>query len=127
MRVIHEIAELREALSGERRITLVPTMGNLHEGHLELARKARTLGSPVVASVFVNRLQFLPGEDFDRYPRRVEADLELLGDEGVDVVFVPSAEASGTRTRKHSTVTTVPTKMPENWARNCLKGCAPSR
>jgi pantoate--beta-alanine ligase len=92
MRVIHEIAELREALSGERRITLVPTMGNLHAGHLELARKARTLGSPVVASVFVNRLQFLPGEDFERYPRTLARDCEMLEAEGCDIVFAPAED-----------------------------------
>ncbi len=89
MQVIHFIPELRRALAGQGRTVFVPTMGNLHEGHLSLVREARRLGGPVVASVFVNRLQFLPHEDFDRYPRTLARDAELLGAAGCDVVFAP--------------------------------------
>ena len=89
--------EVRRAVAEARRegrtVALVPTMGALHEGHLSLVRAARSRAGFVVASVFVNPTQFAPGEDFDRYPRRLDADLAVLGDEGVDVVFAPSAEA----------------------------------
>ncbi|MBQ0929842.1 pantoate--beta-alanine ligase [Ideonella sp. 4Y16] len=90
MRVIHTLAELRETLAGQRRTAFVPTMGNLHAGHLSLVREARRHGGPVVASIFVNRLQFLPHEDFDQYPRTLERDCELLAPEGCDIVFAPS-------------------------------------
>jgi len=68
----------------------VPTMGNLHEGHLALVREAALHGFPVVATIFVNRLQFLPHEDFDQYPRTLERDCQLLEGAGCDVVFAPS-------------------------------------
>lgn len=88
MQVISTIAELRARLSDERAIAFVPTMGNLHEGHLNLMRLARDHGSCVVASIFVNPLQFGPSEDFDRYPRTLEADCAQL--QGLaDVVFAP--------------------------------------
>ena len=90
MRVIHTLAELRAALAGSRQTAFVPTMGNLHEGHLSLVQLARTRGGPVVASIFVNRLQFLPHEDFDTYPRTLERDCELLHGAGCDIVFAPS-------------------------------------
>ncbi|WP_395700432.1 pantoate--beta-alanine ligase [Aquabacterium sp.] len=90
MRTIHSIAELRAALAGQARTAFVPTMGNLHEGHLSLVRQARALGGPVVASVFVNRLQFAPHEDFDTYPRTLERDAELLQGAGCDILFAPS-------------------------------------
>ena len=93
MRVIHTLAELRAALAGSRQTAFVPTMGNLHEGHLPLvalARAHRGDGGPVVASIFVNRLQFLPHEDFDTYPRTLERDCELLRGAGCDIVFAPS-------------------------------------
>jgi pantoate--beta-alanine ligase len=90
MRVIHTVAELREALAGQQRTAFVPTMGNLHAGHLSLVRRARELGSPVVVSIFVNRLQFAPHEDFDTYPRTLERDCALLEPEGCDIVFAPS-------------------------------------
>ena len=90
MRVIHTVAELREALAGSRTTAFVPTMGNLHEGHLSLVRRARELGGPVVASIFVNRLQFAPHEDFDTYPRTLERDCQLLAPAGCDIVFAPS-------------------------------------
>ena len=75
MKVIHTIAELRAALAGRSARAFVPTMGNLHEGHLALVRQAKERGGPVVASIFVNRLQFGPGEDFDRYPRSLDQDV----------------------------------------------------
>ncbi|HET9645520.1 MAG TPA: pantoate--beta-alanine ligase [Burkholderiaceae bacterium] len=89
MRVIHTVAQLREALRNERATAFVPTMGNLHEGHLSLVRRARDLGSPVVTSVFVNRLQFAPHEDFDTYPRTLERDRGLLEPAGCNIVFAP--------------------------------------
>ncbi|MFC5137618.1 pantoate--beta-alanine ligase [Actinomycetospora rhizophila] len=76
-----------------RRVTLVPTMGALHEGHRELMRRARGVpGATTVVSIFVNPRQFGPDEDFDRYPRAFEADLELCREEGVELVFAPSVE-----------------------------------
>src|SRR3990167_7709394 len=78
MQVISTIAELRARLNNERAVAFVPTMGNLHEGHLNLVRLARDHGSCVVASIFVNPLQFGPTEDFDRYPRTLEADCAKL-------------------------------------------------
>jgi len=69
MKIISDIGELRDQLRGQNRASFVPTMGNLHEGHLSLMRLARQHGDPVVASIFVNRLQFGPNEDFDSYPR----------------------------------------------------------
>jgi pantoate--beta-alanine ligase len=89
MRVSHTLAELREALAGESNVALVPTMGNLHSGHIALVEQARTAGAPVVASLFVNPLQFGQGEDFQRYPRTLTADLAQLESAGCDVVFAP--------------------------------------
>lgn len=89
MRVVETIADLRDALGGSRRTAFVPTMGNLHEGHLSLVRIAKANGEPVVASIFVNRLQFAPGEDFGRYPRTFERDCDALRAEGCDLVFAP--------------------------------------
>ncbi|GAA0751696.1 pantoate--beta-alanine ligase [Ideonella azotifigens] len=92
MRVIHTVSELREVLAGQPRTAFVPTMGNLHEGHLSLVREAARHGSPVVVSVFVNRLQFLPHEDFDQYPRTLAKDAELLATAGCDIVFAPAED-----------------------------------
>jgi len=89
MRLIHSIAELRESLAGERESAFVPTMGNLHAGHVGLARIAARHGRPVVASIFVNPLQFGAGEDFARYPRTLQADCEQLEAAGADIVFAP--------------------------------------
>jgi pantoate--beta-alanine ligase len=90
MKIVTTIAELRDQLSGQLRTAFVPTMGNLHEGHLSLMRLARRHGDPVVASIFVNRLQFGPNEDFDKYPRTFQADAEKLEKEGVYVLFAPT-------------------------------------
>jgi pantoate--beta-alanine ligase len=90
MQVIHTIADLRAVLAGSTKTALVPTMGNLHDGHLALVRAAALQGFPVVASIFVNRLQFLPHEDFDQYPRTLERDCQLLEAAGCDIVFAPS-------------------------------------
>ena len=90
MRIVHTIAELRQALAGSSGSAFVPTMGNLHEGHLSLIRLAKGRGGPVVASIFVNRLQFAPHEDFDTYPRSFESDCDLLRSTGCNFVFAPS-------------------------------------
>ena len=89
MEIVQTAAELSEVLGHFRRVTFVPTMGNLHDGHLSLCRIARQHGDCVVTSIFVNRLQFGPNEDFDRYPRTMEADEAGLRREGVDVLFAP--------------------------------------
>ncbi|RCS57358.1 pantoate--beta-alanine ligase [Parvibium lacunae] len=89
MKVIRTLAELRAQLRGQTRTAFVPTMGNLHEGHLSLMRLASDHGDPVVASIFVNRLQFGPNEDFDKYPRTFEADCDKLEAAGVYCVFAP--------------------------------------
>ena len=94
MHLVHTTAELHAALEPWRRaretIALVPTMGNLHAGHISLVEKARQLAECVVVSVFVNPLQFGPSEDFDKYPRTLEADAALLKAAKADVVFAPS-------------------------------------
>ena len=90
MKIVTDIQELRDQLRGQNRASFVPTMGNLHEGHLSLMRIARQHGDPVIASIFVNRLQFGPHEDFDQYPRTLEADAEKLEKEGVYVLFAPT-------------------------------------
>jgi pantoate--beta-alanine ligase len=89
MDIHHTIAGLRGALARAGRVAFVPTMGNLHEGHVSLMRQARAHGDAVVASIFVNRLQFGPNEDFARYPRTFEADCEKLAAAGVDYLFAP--------------------------------------
>lgn len=90
MKIVTTIEALRDQLSGQLRTAFVPTMGNLHEGHLSLMRLARKHGDPVVASIFVNRLQFGPNEDFDKYPRTFQSDVEKLEKEGVYVLFAPT-------------------------------------
>jgi pantoate--beta-alanine ligase len=92
MQIIHTVAELRGALHGGQNVSFVPTMGNLHAGHLSLVHRAATHGSPVVASIFVNRLQFAPQEDFDQYPRTLTRDCELLESAGCSIVFAPSEQ-----------------------------------
>ncbi len=90
VRTLDELAAARAELPGP--VALVPTMGALHEGHASLLRFARAQCTSVVATIFVNPLQFGPGEDFDRYPRTPDADLALCADEGVDLVFAPEVE-----------------------------------
>lgn len=91
MKIVRSVHELRDQLHGQNRIAFVPTMGNLHAAHLSLMRLARRHGDPVVASVFVNRLQFGPAEDFDRYPRTLQEDIDKLQDGGqVYVLFAPT-------------------------------------
>jgi pantoate--beta-alanine ligase len=96
MRIVREKAELRDALSPPQRegrtIGLVPTMGSLHEGHLSLLRAARAECDVVVMSLFVNPSQFGEGEDIDRYPRDEQRDAQLAQQEGVDLVYAPSAD-----------------------------------
>ena len=90
MKIVTDIQELRDQLRGQNRASFVPTMGNLHEGHISLMRIARQHGDPVIASIFVNRLQFSPHEDFDRYPRTLERDCKQLAARGCDLVFAPN-------------------------------------
>ena len=92
MHIVHSITELRERLEGFRRPAFVPTMGNLHDGHIALVRQAKALGDVTVASIFVNRLQFLPHEDFDTYPRTLQADADKLRAAGCDLLFAPSEQ-----------------------------------
>ncbi len=90
MRIISDIHDLRAQMSGQNRVAFVPTMGNLHAGHLSLMKIAAVHGDPVVASIFINRLQFGPNEDFDKYPRTMQSDVEKLEAEHVYVLFAPS-------------------------------------
>ncbi|MEO8389534.1 pantoate--beta-alanine ligase [Polaromonas sp.] len=89
MQIVHTIPELREALSPYKRPSFVPTMGNLHDGHIALVKQAKPLGDVSVSSIFVNRLQFAPHEDFDSYPRTLDADAERLKAAGCNVLFAP--------------------------------------
>ena len=90
MIVVHTLADLRAHLAQFKHPALVPTMGNLHDGHLALMQQAKSLGDVTIASIFVNRLQFAPHEDFDTYPRTLETDCAKLKSAGCDVVFAPS-------------------------------------
>ena len=96
MQVIHHIHSLRESLAAERaagkRIGFVPTMGNLHQGHLELVKLAQANCDVVVVSIFVNRLQFGLNEDWDQYPRTFASDTQKLTDIGCDVLFFPEEQ-----------------------------------
>ncbi|MBW8369798.1 MAG: pantoate--beta-alanine ligase [Thiobacillus sp.] len=89
MQVFHTATELRAALAGQTGTAFVPTMGNLHAGHVSLVELAKRHGQPVVASIFVNPLQFGAGEDFERYPRTLAADCDKLEAAGCDFVFAP--------------------------------------
>jgi pantoate--beta-alanine ligase len=92
MEIISAIAVLRESLKGRRPVAFVPTMGNLHAGHLALVEQARRHGRCVVVSIFVNPLQFGPGEDLASYPRTLEEDCRQLQAAGADIVFAPGVE-----------------------------------
>lgn len=89
MQIIHTIQELRAWRKNAGTVAFVPTMGNLHEGHLALVREAKKRADSVVVSIFVNRLQFGQGEDFDKYPRTLQQDVDKLAAEGIAVVFAP--------------------------------------
>ncbi|BAO30528.1 pantoate--beta-alanine ligase [Sulfuritalea hydrogenivorans] len=89
MRIHETIASLRAARRRDGRVALVPTMGNLHDGHIALMTQARDNADQVIATIFVNRLQFRPGEDFEKYPRTFVADCERLAAAGVDDLFAP--------------------------------------
>lgn len=90
MQIVHTLPDLRAARQRLGACTLVPTMGSLHQGHLSLIAKAREAELPVAVSIFVNRLQFAPTDDFDRYPRTLSADCEMLEAAGCDLVFAPA-------------------------------------
>ena len=89
MRIVHTLSDLRQQLASAQHPAFVPTMGNLHAGHIALLTQAKPLGDCTVASIFVNRLQFLPNEDFDSYPRTWERDCAQLQAAGCDVLFAP--------------------------------------
>ena len=89
MQIVHTIPELSEAIIPFKRPSFVPTMGNLHDGHIALVKQAKPLGDVSVSSIFVNRLQFAPHEDFDSYPRTLDADAERLKEAGCNVLFAP--------------------------------------
>lgn len=89
MKIIHTIEALRAWRNTVQDVALVPTMGNLHDGHLSLVKRAKQEAKHIVVSIFVNRIQFGEGEDFDRYPRTLSQDAEKLESLGVDVVFAP--------------------------------------
>ena len=92
MEIITDIPSLRLRLKSEHYVVFVPTMGNLHEGHLSLIQIAKQKSGCLVSSIFVNRLQFGQTSDFDQYPRTLKEDLKFLEKNGVDVVFVPTEE-----------------------------------
>jgi pantoate--beta-alanine ligase len=112
MLTVHTVRELRQAVAGWRRagqrIGFVPTMGNLHAGHLALVHRARQACERVVASVFVNPLQFGPNEDFDRYPRTLPDDQRQLAAAGCDLLFAPSVAEMYPRGRENLSGVRVP-------------------
>jgi len=108
---VNELGELRARVDAWRRggnVAFVPTMGNLHAGHLSLVREARRLADRVVVSIFVNPLQFGTGEDFDNYPRTLEQDSRLLEDQGTDLLFAPSVTVMYPKPQAEQTRVEVP-------------------
>jgi pantoate--beta-alanine ligase len=91
LKIVRTREEL-DATRGDGPVVLVPTMGALHDGHVQLLKHGRPLGETLVASIFVNPTQFAPGEDFEEYPRTFDADLERCAEAGVDVVFAPTVD-----------------------------------
>ncbi len=114
MRTVHSVAELREQIAVWRKqgdgVALVPTMGNLHAGHLRLIQHARQQASRTVASVFVNPLQFGPNEDFERYPRTLAQDAKHLAAAGCDLLFAPSADEMYPRGQSDLTLLKAPSQ-----------------
>ncbi len=111
MITINETSELRAQVDIWRRggnVAFVPTMGNLHAGHLSLVREARKLADRVVVSIFVNPMQFAEGEDFDKYPRTLERDSEMLEGEGTDLLFAPSVDVMYPKPQAEQTRVEVP-------------------
>ena len=109
--VINEIKKLREIIKENRKeaktIALVPTMGCLHEGHKSLIKKASSTADLTIVSVFVNPIQFCPGEDYDKYPRTLEADKEAAQSAGADIIFAPSVSEMYPNLQKFSDLTMV--------------------
>ncbi|RMD70620.1 MAG: pantoate--beta-alanine ligase, partial [Gammaproteobacteria bacterium] len=108
MQTLHTIASLRQQTGGwrekGRQIAFVPTMGNLHRGHMALVERGRQIADRLVVSIFVNPLQFGPGEDYARYPRTLEQDALQLAEAGVDLLFAPSAEEMYPQGKRHTQV-----------------------
>lgn len=109
--VVNKIDELRKIIKQYRKedktIALVPTMGCLHDGHKSLMEKAHSIADITVASVFVNPIQFCPGEDYDRYPRTLDADKVVAESAGVDIIFAPSVNEMYPQLEKFSDLTMV--------------------
>ena len=124
MKIIHTVAELRAWRKTAGSVAFVPTMGNLHAGHLALVAQARAAAEHVVVSVFVNRLQFGQGEDFDQYPRTLEEDAAKLRDAGVSVLFAPSEQELYPRVRQDYQVEP-PNLQNESWYASCSTSCSP--
>ncbi|MEE9342259.1 MAG: pantoate--beta-alanine ligase [Gammaproteobacteria bacterium] len=112
MLIVSDVDVLRQKISewrlNKERIAFVPTMGNLHAGHLQLVKEAKTIGDRVVCSIFVNPAQFGPNEDFERYPRTLEKDRDLLATEGIDLIFTPSVDTIYPAGIGETTTVTVP-------------------